>query len=69
MIYVFDESILLYDDLEINASDFIMVDTYTYDTKPDSFLGIEIPSETLTVPVYVRKSELLGLFGEVIPNE
>ena len=62
MIYVFDESIMLYDALEITASDYIMVGTYTYDTKPENLFGMEIPSETLTVPVYVRKSELLELY-------
>lgn len=62
MIYVFDESIMLYDALEITASDYIMVGTYTYDTKPENFFGMEISSETLTVPVYVRKSELLELY-------
>lgn len=62
MIYVFDESIMLYDALVITASDYIMVGTYTYDTKPENFFGMEISSETLTVPVYVRKSELLELY-------
>lgn len=62
MIYIFDESVLLYDDLKISANDFIMVGTYTYDTKPKNLFGMEIPSERLTVPVYVRKSELLELY-------
>lgn len=60
----FDDSFLLYNDLEIKANDFIMVGTHSYDTKGGSFLGIEVPSERITVPVYVRKSELLGLYNK-----
>ena len=67
MIYVFDESVMLYNDLEIKADDYIMIGTYSYDTKPSNFFGTEIPSRRLTVPIYVRKSELLGLFGVVLP--
>ena len=57
--YTPDPSVMLYNDLKIEADDFIMVDTYSYDTKGGQFLGIKIDSEKLTVPVYVRKSEVL----------
>lgn len=69
LIMVFDESVLLYNDLEIKASDYVMTGTYSYDTKPENFFGMEIPSRRLTVPIYVRKSELLGLFGVVLTTE
>jgi len=59
----FDDKILLYNELEITGDDFLMIDTYTYDTKGGKALGIEIPSKRLTVPVYVKKSELLKLYG------
>lgn len=69
LIMVFDENVLLYNDLEIKATDYVMTGTYSYDTKPDNFFGMEIPSRRLTVPIYVRKSELLGLFGAVLTTE
>ena len=58
----FDNKIMLYDELEIFADDFIMIDTYSYDTRGGKALGIEFPSERITVPVYVKRTDLLKLF-------
>ena len=60
----FDDKVMLYDDLEIKANDFIMIDTYSYDTRSGKAFGVEIPSQRATVPVYVKRSELLKLFGQ-----
>jgi hypothetical protein len=59
----FDDKVMLYDELEIFDDDFIMIDTYSYDTRGGKAFGIEVPSQRVTVPVYVKRSDLLKLFG------
>lgn len=59
----FDEKVMLYDELEVFDDDFIMIDTYSYDTRGGKAFGIEVPSQRVTVPVYVKRSDLLKLFG------
>lgn len=59
----FDEKVMLYDELEVFDDDFIMIDTYSYDTRGGKTFGIEVPSQRVTVPVYVKRSDLLKLFG------
>ena len=55
-----DKTLMLYDGLKIEGDDFIIIDTYTYDTQGTA----DRPSRSKTVPVYVRKSEILHLLGQ-----
>lgn len=61
----YDSKIMLYDDLKIYGDDFIMINTYTYETRGGNLFGIEVPPETKTVPVYVRRSEMLKLIPKL----
>ena len=56
---------MLYDDLKIYGDDFIMINTYTYETRGGSLFGIDVPPETKTVPVYVRRSDMLKIIPKL----
>ena len=61
----YDTKVMLYDDLKIYGDDFIMINTYTYETRGGSLFGIDVPPETKTVPVYVRRSEMLKIIPKL----
>lgn len=57
----YDSKVMLYDDLKIYGDDFIMTSTYTYETRGGNLFGVEVPPEKKTVPVYMRRSEMLKI--------
>ena len=61
----YDLKLMLYDDLKIYGDDFIMINTYTYETRGGNLFGIEVPPETKTVPVYVKRSEMLKIIPKL----
>ena len=54
--YSFNEKVILYDNKIIKGDDFIVLTTESFDFK----------GRKLTVPVYVRKSELLSVLATMI---
>lgn len=61
----YDDKAMLYDGLKVYGDDFIMINTYTYETRGGRVLGIDIPSQSKTVPVYVRRSDLLKAIAKI----